>query len=342
MSLLCQSTDLCFWSHCALDCFTARHTTFTLYLWCFGLFYCQTSTFTLYLWCFGLFYCQTYNIHPLPVVLWTVLLPDIQHSPFTCGALDCFTARHTTFTLYLWCFGMFYCQTYNIHPLPVVLWDVLLPDIQHSPFTCGALGCFTARHTTFTLYLWCFGMFYCQTYNIHPLPVVLWTVLLPDIQHSPFTCGALGCFTARHTTFTLYLWCFGMFYCQTYNIHPLPVVLWDVLLPDIQHSPFTCGALDCFTARHTTFTLYLWCFGPFYCQTYNIHPLPVVLWDVSAFSLFFVCSPDLANIYCGMQHRVSKIITNCSLMIVYNTFTECVHSLLTMYETFKDKNTTPY
>ena len=151
-----------------------------------------------------------------------------------------------------------------------VLWTVLLPDI-----------------------------------NIHPLPVVLWNVLLPDIQHSPLTCGALECFTARHTTFTPYLWCFGMFNCQTYNIHPLPVVLWKVLLPD------------------------------------NIHPLPEVR-NVSAFSLFFVCSPDLAKIYCGMQYRVSKIITNCSLMILYNTFTECVHSLLTMYGTFKDKNTTPY
>ena len=125
---------------------------------------------------------------------------------------------------------------------------------------------------------------------------VHWNVLLPDIQHSPFTCGALECFTARHTTFTLYLWCFGMFYCQTYNIHLVPVVLWNGLLPYIQHSPFTCGALECFTAIHTTFTLYLWC-GMF------LHSL----------FLFFVCSPDPAKIYCDMQHRVSKVLTNCTL-----------------------------
>ena len=137
---------------------------------------------------------------------------------------------------------------------------------------------------------------------------VHWNVLLPDIQHSPFTCGALECFTARHTTFTLYLWCFGMFYCQTYNIHLVPVVLWNGLLPYIQHSPFTCGA-ECFCIL-------------FFCFLFAVQTLP---------KSTVTCST-------GFQ----KYLQTALLMIMYNTFTECVHSLLTMYGTFKDIHTTPY
>ena len=85
-------------------------------------------------------------------------------------------------------------------------------------------------------------------------------------------------------------------------------VHWNVLLPDIQHSPFTCGA-ECFCIL-------------FFCFLFAVQTLP---------KSTVTCST-------GFQ----KYLQTALLMIMYNTFTECVHSLLTMYGTFKDIHTTPY